>query len=227
MKKILAIVLMAAVLVCPAFASGEPAAQTAQAPAAAQTAQADCNHDFKVDITTAATCTEKGLLTYACAKCGLTYTVETVPTGHKPNAAAATCADAVVCTVCGTVLEPATGHTYSYQYDAEQNEDGSFATFGNWKCDTCGDVVPATEGNAVYYYGLQTTAPASGEASGDASGSSEEAPAEAEVANPNYDPEAHNWTSISVTLAIVIVAVGAILMLSFGKKTPVAAKKED
>lgn len=219
MKKILAIVLMAAVLVCPAFASGEPAAQTAQTPAAAQTAQAGCNHDFKVDITTAATCTEKGLLTYSCAKCGLTYTVETVPTGHKPNAAATTCTNAVVCTVCGTVLESAAGHTYSYQYDAEQNEDGTFATFGNWKCDACGDVVPATEGNAVYYYGLQTAAPASGEASG--------APAEAEVANPNYDPEAHNWTSISVTLAIVIVAVGAVLMLSFGKKTPVAAQKED
>ena len=226
MKKILAIVLMAAVLVCPAFASGEPAAQTTQA--AAQTAQADCNHDFKVEITTAATCTEKGLLTYSCSKCGLTYTVETVPTGHKPSAAAATCTDAVVCTVCGTVLEPATGHTYSYQYDAEQNEDDTFASFGTWKCDVCGDVVPATEGNAVYYYGLQTEAPAaSGEASGEASGSSEEAPAEAELANPDYDPDAHNWGGITSTLAIIIVAVGIVLMLSFGKKATVAVNKED
>ena len=224
MKKILAIVLMAAVLVCPAFASGEPAAQAAQP--AAQTAQADCNHDFKVEITTAATCTEKGLLTYSCSKCGLTYTVETVPTGHKPSAAAATCTDAVVCTVCGTVLETATGHTYSYQYDAEQNEDGTFASFGTWKCDVCGDVVPATEGNAVYYYGLQSEAPASGEASGEASGS-EEAPAEAELANPDYDPDAHNWSGITSTLAIIIVAVGIVLMLSFGKKATVAVNKED
>ena len=225
MKKILAIVLMAAVLVCPAFASGEPAAQAAQ-PAAAQTTQADCNHDFKVEITAAATCTEKGLLTYSCSKCGLTYTVETVPTGHKPNAAAATCTEDVVCTVCGTVLAPATGHTYSYQYDAQQNEDGTFASFGNWKCDVCGDVVPATEGNAVYYYGLQSEAPASGEASGEASGS-EEAPAEATLANPNYDPDAHNWSGITATLAIIIVAVGIVLMLSFGKKATVAVNKED
>ncbi len=226
MKKILAIVLMTAVLVCPAFASGEPAASAESAPAApaaaAQTtSQAECNHTFTVEITTASTCTEKGLLTYSCPQCGLTYTVETVPTGHKPNAAAATCDQAVVCTVCGEVLAPATGHSYSYQYDAVQNEDGTFADNGTWKCDVCGNVVAATEGNAVYYT-QQETAPASGEAS--AGASAEAAP---EVANPDYDPAAHNWGSIELVMAIVIIAVGAVLMLSFGKKNPVAASKEN
>ncbi len=47
----------------------------------------------------------------------------------------------------------------------------------------------------------------------------EEAPAEeAAIQNPNYDYAAHNWASIELVLAIVIIVVGAILMLSFGKK---------
>ncbi len=254
MKKILAIVLMAAVLVCPAFASGAAAATTATA------SQADCNHAFSVEITKEATCTEKGLLTYTCSLCGLTYTVETVPTGehsyvasvkdatctedgaitytcsvcgdsytevipaagHTPSAAAATCTEPVVCTVCGTVLEEAVGHSYTYQYDAVVNEDGTYADFGTWKCDVCGDVVAATEGNAVYYYSLQEAASASGEASAEAS-----AEETVEVANPNYDPEAHNWGTIEIVMAIIIVVVFAVLMLSFGKAVPAARKKED
>lgn len=231
MKKILAIILMTAVLVCPAFASGEaaPAAgtQAAAAPAATSQAvsQAECNHEFEVEITEASTCTEKGLLTYSCPKCGLTYTVETVPTGHTPSAAAPTCADAVVCTVCGAELAPATGHTYSYQYDAVKDETGAFTSFGTWKCDVCGDVVDATEGNAVYYSAQQEAAAASGEASG---ASSEEAPAEeaVEVANPDYDPAAHNWGTIELVMVIIILAVFVVLMLSFGKRKP-ATKKED
>lgn len=60
---------------------------------------------------------------------------------------------------------------------------------------------------------------ASGEASGEAAAASEEAPAEeAAVANPNYDPYAHSWASIEIVITIVIIVVGAILMLSFGKK---------
>lgn len=146
MKKLLAFIVMAAVLVTPALASGEPAAE---APAAAQ----DTVHHVTVEVTKEATCVEKGLLTYYYD--GAPYmTVETVATGeHTPSAPAASCTEAVVCTVCGTVLEPAAGHSYTYQYDAVQNADGSFASFGTWKCDVCGDVLQATEGNAAYYYG--------------------------------------------------------------------------
>lgn len=224
MKKILAIVLMTAVLVCPVFASGEAAA----APAVA--AESAAPH-YTLQVIQEATCTENGVNAYVDSTTGdVLFTFETAATGHNPSAAAPTCDTAVVCTNCGEVLEPATGHNYVYQYDAVQNADGSFASNGTWKCENCGDVVEATEGNAVYYYGVEEPAPAaSGEpsaepaASGEASAepaASEEAPAEAEaaVANPNYDPDAHNWASICITMALVIVVVGAILMLSFGKK---------
>ena len=216
MKKILAIVLMTMLLVTPALASGEAAAQ---APVAAPAAEPACNHAFTVEKTVEETCTEKGLLTYACSKCNLTYTVETLPIGHAPSAAAATCDTDVVCLNCGEVLEAAIGHAHEYQYDAVIAEDGSYISYGTWLCANCGDVTEATEGNAVYYYGQQEAA-ASGETSAEASSeaSAEAAPAEAAPANPNYDPYAYNWASICLTVAIVIVVVGAVLMLSFGKK---------
>ena len=222
MKKILAIVLMTALLVCPVFASGDataeaPAAVAEAAAPAAPVAEPECNHAFTVEETAVATCTEKGLLTYACSKCGLSYTVETLPTGHTPSAAAATCDQDVVCTQCGEVLETAIGHAYTYQNDYVQAEDGTFVSFGTWACDNCGDVVEATEGNAVYYAGLEAESAASGEASAEASAEAAAEPA-AEVANPNYDPADYNWASICLTIAIVIVVVGAVLMLSFGKK---------
>ena len=105
------------------------------------------------------------------------------------------------------------------RHDAVIAEDGSYISYGTWLCANCGDVTEATEGNAVYYYGQQEAA-ASGETSAEASSeaSAEAAPAEAAPANPNYDPYAYNWASICLTVAIVIVVVGAVLMLSFGKK---------
>jgi hypothetical protein len=248
MKKILAIVLMMAVLTCPAFASGEPAAQAETASAAAETVnQAECNHAFSVEVTKEATCTEKGLLTYTCSVCGLTYTVETLPTGehdyvasvkeatcaeegeitytcsmcgdtysetiptldHTPSAAASSCTENVVCTVCGELLQVATGHAYTYQYDAEIAEDGSYVTYGTWACDNCGDVLEATEGNAVYYYGLlETAGGASGEASGEAS---EEV---VELADPNNGV----WATVETIAVVVLIVECAVLMLSFGKK---------
>lgn len=218
MKKILAIILMTAVLVCPAFASGEAAA----APAAAETAAAP---HYTLQVIEPATCTENGVSAYVDSSTGdVLFTFETAATGHVPSASAPTCTDPVVCEKCGEVLEPAIGHNYTYQFDAVQNEDGSFASFGTWKCENCGDVVAATEGNAVYYYGAEEPAAseeASGEPSGEAAASeeaSEEAAADTAVSNPDYDPDAHNWASIEIIMALVIVAVGVILMLSFGKK---------
>ena len=218
MKKILAIVLMAAVLVCPVFASGEAsqapaaAAPTTAAPAAAEAA-AQAPH-YVLEVVKPASCTENGVSAYVDSSTGETlFTFETAATGHVPSADAPTCTDPVVCLQCGEILAPAIGHSYTYQYDAVQNEDGSFASYGTWKCDNCGDVVAATEGNAVYYYGVQAAEPASGEAS-EAAAAEEEAPA----SNPDYDPFAHNWASIEIILALVVVVVGAILMLSFGKK---------
>jgi len=219
MKKILAIVLMMAVLVCPVLASGEAPAAAATPAVAAGSAQAP---HYVLQVIQEATCTENGVSAYVDSSTGeVLFTFETAATGHVPSANAATCTESVVCLVCGETLEPATGHAYAYQYDAVQNEDGSFASFGTWKCDNCGDTVDATEGNAVYYYGAAAApaAPAgpSEEASGEAA-SAEAEEAVPEVKNPNYDPEAHSWASIEIVLALVIVVVGAVLMLSFGKK---------
>lgn len=214
MKKLLAIVLMMAVLVCPALASGEaPAA----APAAAQAPH------YVLQVIQEPTCTENGISAYVDESTGeVLFTFDTAALGHVPSANAPTCTDPVVCLVCGETLAPATGHAYAYQYDAVQNEDGSFASFGTWKCDNCGDVVDATEGNAVYYYNAEAPAPAapagpSEEASGEAASPEAEEAAPA-AANPNYDPNGYSWASIEIILALVIVVVGAVLMLSFGKK---------
>ena len=276
MKKILAIVLMTAVLVCPVLASGESSAEPAAAPAA-DAAQAP---HYELQILEPATCTENGLSAYVDASTGETlFTFDTPAKGHIPSAAAPTCEESVVCVNCGEVLAEAVGHSYTYQYDAVRNADGSFASFGTWKCDNCGAVVDATEGNAVYYYGaaepaVDGSAEAAGEEAGDASAepaaesegdasaepagdasaepagdasaepeaapavepepevapvaepepeaeAAPEAEAEAEAAapaNPDYDYAAHNWAGIELVLALVIVVVGAVLMLSFGKK---------
>ena len=213
MKKLLAIVLMMAVLVCPVLASGEAPAAPAPAAAAAQAPH------YVLQVIQEPTCTENGVSAYVDESTGeVLFTFDTAATGHVPSALVPTCTDPVVCIVCGETLAPATGHAYSYQFDAVQNEDGSFASFGTWKCDNCGDVVDATEGNAVYYYGAEAEpAGPSEEASGETASEEAGEPA-AEVANPNYDPEAHSWASIEIILALVIVVVGAVLMLSFGKK---------
>ena len=261
MKKILAFVVMAAILVCPVFAAGAPSADPAVVAVAAEpAAQVATNRHISVEVTVEATCVDKGLLTYTyddgstltvetlptgehtyvpavqeatctedgavvytCSVCGDSYSESIPATGHVPAATAADCVTPVVCTVCGEVLVPAAGHNYEYQYDAIVNEDGTFATFGTWACTVCGDTLDATEGNAVYFYG-QAEAPAAGEASGEAS-SEEPAEEAAPAGNPNYDPDAHNWTSIELVMTLVIVVVFAVLMLSFGKGSP--AKKED
>ncbi len=214
MKKLLAIVLMLAVLVCPAFASGEASAQPAASavaaePAAAETAQAP---HYVLEVVEPATCTEKGISAYVDGSTGeVLFTFETAATGHVPSADAPTCTDPVVCAQCGEILEPAIGHSYTYQFDAVQNEDGSFASFGTWKCDNCGDVVAATEGNAVYYYGAAE--PAAAETTGE--------PASAEAPVAPADPKTGTWATVEIIAVIVIVVVGAVLMLSFGKKKTV------
>ncbi len=113
----------------------------------------DGEHDYELTETTA-TCTLDGDATYTCSRCGDTYTEPMTATGHVPEDRPATCTHSRVCANCGQVLEPATGHDYVYQYDAERTEDGVFITYGTWLCENCGRVLNATEGNAVYYYDL-------------------------------------------------------------------------
>ncbi len=184
MRKLFAFLLMAALLTTPALAAGgdgpavDPArcahhfevsvlreatcsdkgllAYTCSKCGLTYTAETlpDGDHDYELTGTTA-TCTEDGDATYTCSRCGDTYTEHITAAGHIPEDRPATCTHSRVCVNCGQVLESATGHDYAYQYDAERDEDGSFITFGTWQCANCGRVLAATEGNAVYYYGLR------------------------------------------------------------------------
>lgn len=82
-----------------------------------------CEHDYSAAITTPATCTEKGIKTFTCTKCGDSYT-EAIPSiGHnydKTSVVAPTCDEkgytAHICSNCGDsyqdTLVPATGHSY-------------------------------------------------------------------------------------------------------------------
>ncbi|MGM9554165.1 MAG: CHAP domain-containing protein [Faecousia sp.] len=93
-------------------------------------------------VTTAATCTEDGLVVYTCA-CGSTYTETLEATGHTPvtdAAVAETCTSTGLtegshCGVCGEVIVAqevieATGHSYTYS----DNGDGTH-TVGCENCD--------------------------------------------------------------------------------------------
>ena len=218
MKKLLVFIVTAALLVTPALASAEPFLPDGAAP--------DTMHHVTVEVTKEATCGEKGILTYFYD--GEPYmTMETLPTGeHTPDGPAATCTEPVACAVCGTILEPATGHAYTYQYAAVQNDDGTFATFGTWKCDTCGDVMEATEGNAEYYYSLAEAPAAEGTASDatPADAAEEATPADAGSESAQQS-EGRSLNTLWIVLALVIVVVLVVLMRSFGKKRPV--RKED
>ncbi|MCD7805154.1 MAG: hypothetical protein LUH03_08420 [Oscillospiraceae bacterium] len=83
----------------------------------------ECEHSYTSEVTTEATCTTDGVMTYTCSKCGDTYTETIAATGHSYDegvvTTAATCTEDGVmtytCTVCGdtyTEAIAATGHTY-------------------------------------------------------------------------------------------------------------------
>ena len=97
-----------------------------------------CRHtEATGEITTAATCTEAGVMTYTCT-CGYSWTEAIAALGHTNDegviTTAATCTEAGVmtytCTVCGATEEksiPATGHNFV---------DGT--------CTACGEAQPET-----------------------------------------------------------------------------------
>ena len=77
-------------------------------------------------VTTAATCTQDGVRTFTCTRCGETRTESIAKTGHSPvsiPAVAATCnaggkTEGSKCSVCGTILTaqqdtPALGHSWN------------------------------------------------------------------------------------------------------------------
>ena len=183
MKKLLAFVLMTAVLVCPVLAAGEAAAAS-EAPHYVATTGAD------------------GVVTVTDSTTGaVLFTFET--------------------TEVEAVAEDAVGAVAADYYAAPSGEPAGDASAepaaqpaGDASAEPAGDASAEPAGDAS----AEPAGDASAEPAGDAS--AEEAAEEetAEVANPNYDPAAHNWNSICVILALAIVVIGAGLMLSFGKK---------
>ena len=102
---------------------------------------------------------------------------------------------------------------------AEPAGDASAEPAGDASAEPAGDASAEPAGDASAEPAAEQPAPAP--AVEEPAPAEEEAPAEGgdqAVGNPNYDPEAHNWASIEIVMVIIILVVGAVLMLSFGKK---------
>ena len=69
-----------------------------------------CNHNYTSKVTTAATCTKAGVMTYNCSSCGKSYTEAISATGHNYS----TKTTAATCTVPGVKVYTCTGCNHSY-----------------------------------------------------------------------------------------------------------------
>lgn len=79
-------------------------------------------------------CTGEGVKQYTCARCG-EKRLETIPaTGHTPGEGA-TCLNPGTCTVCGAVLDKATGHNFKADVTAPTCLKLGYTTF---TCENCG-----------------------------------------------------------------------------------------
>ena len=124
-------------------------------------------HTYTAVVTTAATCTDDGVMTYTCA-CGESYT-ETIPAlGHNYNAVVTvpTCTaggyTTYTCANCGAVYTAdetaATGHTWdagTVMTAATCTEDGEII----YTCDVCGDICIEMISALGHNYNAVVTAP--------------------------------------------------------------------
>ena len=93
-------------------------------------------HDYTVTVVEP-TCTEQGYTAHACNNCLSVYHDEfTDPTGHTEGSEA-TCTEDMICTVCGTVLTPRTGHAYADAVILPTCEEYGYTEH---TCENCGDV---------------------------------------------------------------------------------------
>ncbi|MCD8088454.1 MAG: hypothetical protein LUE22_07705, partial [Oscillospiraceae bacterium] len=125
----------------------------------------ECDHVWDDgEVTTEATCTEDGEITYTCTLCGETKTETIEATGHTAgeavteNEVAASCTEdgsydtVVYCTVCGeeisreTTTVAATGHSYEAVVTAPTCTAGGYTTY---TCTICGDSYVADETEAT------------------------------------------------------------------------------
>ena len=109
-------------------------------------------HSYRKEITTMPTCTEDGVATYTCDKCGDSYTEAIPATGHDEGEWSTevepTCTTAgkevLKCTRCGEILDereiPALGHTpgeWEVTKQADWIHDGEQIK----KCTVCGEIL--------------------------------------------------------------------------------------
>ena len=106
-----------------------------------------CAHEYTSKVTTAATCTEKGVKTFTCSICGNSYT-ETIPsTGHtydKEEVVAPTCDKkgytVHTCSGCGDTYQDtmvdALGHSYDSGVITKESTCGE-AGVKTYTCATC------------------------------------------------------------------------------------------
>ena len=136
------------------------------------------SHDYKMTITTPATCETDGVKTFTCKYCNDTKTEAIKATGHVPELdytvdRAATCKtdgqQSIHCSVCGNSIEntimviPATGHT---KVSCDNGIPATCETEGkesDTKCSVCGEIL--TTGKVIdalghtYDNGVITTEP--------------------------------------------------------------------
>ena len=97
--------------------------------------QSKLGHDYKATVIKP-TCTEQGYTTFACSRCGYSYTDDEVTaTGHTLSAAA-TCTSNQTCTICGTVVKNKLGHNYTTKVIAPTCTSEGYTTH---TCSHCGD----------------------------------------------------------------------------------------
>ncbi len=145
MKKLFAFILAAALLTTPVLASAGPASRSVD--------PASCAHHFEVSVVKDATCSQKGLLAYTCAKCGLTYTAETLPDedahDYQLTDCTATCTEdgeyIYTCSLCGaSYTEPAEAAGHVPAADAPGCEEPLL-------CEVCGEILQPAAGHEYAY----------------------------------------------------------------------------
>ena len=80
-------------------------------------------------------CNGEGMIEYRCLSCNEVKLEAKSALGHTPGAKA-TCTEAQICTVCGAVLDKASGHNYKKTVTAPICVEMGFTTYA---CANCGD----------------------------------------------------------------------------------------
>ena len=152
LNKLLLVVLTLALAVCLFVACGTPAeteapetdAPETNAPETDAPAADDgvCKHtDVEVDEK-AATCEDRGYRIETCKACGEVLVEQAIPKAACSPAGAVSCTTDAVCSVCGKLVEPATGHAFgeAVVVAATCEAEGS----STQTCATCGETVVET-----------------------------------------------------------------------------------